>query len=80
VSEQKFDPKSLIVPGGLFTGTMLGVGWLATHYTAALAGARGAAPVAEIRLASWLAGLFAGGLAAVLVLITYLWLTRNPKS
>lgn len=43
------------------------VGVLVSHAVMVREAARAVAPVAEVRLASWMAGLFGGGLAAVLV-------------
>ena len=43
------------------------VGWWASHVVMVHELAKQGAPVAEVRLVSWMAGLFGGGLAAVLV-------------
>ena len=43
------------------------VGWWASHVVMVHELAKQGAPFAEVRLVSWMAGLFAGGLAAVLV-------------
>jgi hypothetical protein len=48
------------------------VGYAASHVVMAHELAKQNAPVAEVRLVSWMAGLFAGGLAAVLVGIAVL--------
>jgi hypothetical protein len=51
----------------------VGVGLWASHVTMAHELAKAGAPFAEVRLASWMAGLFGGGLAAVLVGIALVW-------
>ncbi len=43
------------------------VGYAASHVVMVHELANQSAPFAEVRLVSWMAGLFAGGLAAVLV-------------
>lgn len=48
------------------------VGLAASHVVMAHELAKAGAPVAEVRLASWMAGLFGGGLAAVVVGIALL--------
>lgn len=48
------------------------VGYAASHVVMVHELARVGAPFAEVRLVSWMAGLFAGGLAAVLVGIAVL--------
>jgi hypothetical protein len=45
----------------------VGVGLWTSHVVMAHELAKAGAPVAEVRLVSWMAGLFGGGLAAVLV-------------
>ena len=49
------------------------VGYAASHVVMVHELARPNAPFAEVRLVSWMAGLFAGGLAAVLVGIAVVW-------
>lgn len=48
------------------------VGYAASHVVMAHELAKPDAPFAEVRLVSWMAGLFGGGLAAVLVGIALL--------
>jgi hypothetical protein len=48
-------------------GVFVVVGLWASHVVMAHELAKTGAPVAEVRLVSWMAGLFGGGLAAVLV-------------
>lgn len=43
-----------------------GIGWLTSHAVLMHELAREGAPAAEVRLSAWMAGLFGGGLAAVL--------------
>jgi len=50
----------------------VGVGFAASHVVMVHEVAKPGAPPAEVRLVSWMAGLFAGGLAAVLVGIAVL--------
>lgn len=50
----------------------VGVGLAASHVVMLHELAKPGAPFAEVRLVSWMAGLFAGGLAAVLVGIAVL--------
>ena len=45
----------------------IGVGLAASHAVMVHELAKTGAPAAEVRLVSWMAGLFGGGLAAVLV-------------
>jgi hypothetical protein len=49
------------------------VGYAASHVVMAHELAKVGAPFAEVRLVSWMAGLFGGGLAAVLVGIAVVW-------
>ena len=51
----------------------VGVGLAASHVVMVHELAKQGAPLAEVRLVSWMAGLFAGGLAAVLVGIALVW-------
>ncbi len=60
-----------LVVVAVFVGVGYGVNVLVVRH-AALAGT----PVAEVRLAAWMAGLFAGGAAAVVVLIAMLMVRR----
>ena len=53
--------------GAVVLAVFVGVGWCASHVVMVHELAKAGAPVAEVRLASWMAGLFGGGLAAVLV-------------
>jgi hypothetical protein len=48
------------------------VGYAASHVVMVHELAKPGAPIAEVRLVSWMAGLFGGGLAAVLVGIALL--------
>lgn len=51
----------------LVLGIFVVVAFTMSHAVMAHELANGDTPFAEVRLASWMAGLFAGGLAAVLV-------------
>jgi hypothetical protein len=55
----------------------IGVGVAASHAVMVHELAKQNAPFAEVRLVSWMAGLFAGGLAAVLVGIALV--IRRPR-
>jgi hypothetical protein len=57
----------------LVLAVFVGVGLWASHVTMAHELAKAGAPFAEVRLASWMAGLFGGGLAAVVVGIALVW-------
>lgn len=50
----------------------VGVGFAVSHVVMVHEIAKAGAPVAEVRLASWMSGLFVGGLAAVLAGIALL--------
>lgn len=54
-----------------------GVGIAVSHLVMVHGLAKAGAPVAEVRLSSWMAGLFAGGLAAVVFAIALL--TRRNR-
>ncbi len=56
----------------LVLAVFVGVGFAASHVVMVHELAKQGAPRAEVRLVSWMAGLFAGGLAAVLVGIAVL--------
>lgn len=53
----------------LVLAVAIGVGFLAAHGVMEHEIAKRSAPYAEERLSSWMAGLFAGGAAAVAVII-----------
>jgi hypothetical protein len=55
----------------------IGVGVAVSHVVMVEEMAKATAPIAEIRLASWMSGLFAGGLAAVLVAVALLLKRRR---
>lgn len=58
-----------------------GVGWMAAGGVmrhAARHAARGGAPEPEVRLAAEMAGLFAGGAAALVMGIAMVWMRNKP--
>jgi hypothetical protein len=56
----------------LMLAVFVGVGWMAARVAISHVAMRGA-PLAEVQLSGETAGLFAGGLAAVLVGIAMVW-------
>lgn len=62
--------------GAVVLAVFAGVGWWASHVVMVHELAKQGAPFAEVRLVSWMAGLFGGGLAAVLVGIAVVWKRR----
>jgi hypothetical protein len=57
----------LVWRAAVVLGVFLIVGYAASHVVMAHELAKTGAPFAEVRLVSWMAGLFGGGFAAVLV-------------
>ena len=53
--------------GAVVLAVFVGVGIAVSHAVMVHETAKAGAPFAEVRLASWMAGLFGGGLAAVVV-------------